>query len=130
MVKLCDMVRVLVSLSPLMYREAVALSIHHHRPGLDVRIAPPEVAEEELEGFRPHLLVHNDTLPIGARALARVPCRVEIRYSDGMHARFSANGSVSEARDASTEDLLGAVDGAAAGAESGKPREDKGPRPG
>ena len=35
------MIRVLVTLSPRMYRQAVALSIHRNRPGLvDVRIAP------------------------------------------------------------------------------------------
>ena len=55
------MIRVLVTLSPLMYRQAVALSIQRGRPGLvDVRIAPPEAMEEQLASFRPHLLVHND----------------------------------------------------------------------
>ena len=52
------MIRVLVTLSPRMYRQAVALSVQRNRPGLvDVRLAPPEAMEEELESFRPHLLV-------------------------------------------------------------------------
>src|SRR5215208_8006736 len=55
------MVRVLVTLSPRMYRQAVALSVQRGRPGLvDVRIAPPEAMEKQLASFRPHLLVHND----------------------------------------------------------------------
>ena len=65
-----DMIRVLVALSPRMYRQAIALSIHRNRPGLDVRAASQEDAERELETFRPHLLVHNDTAPIPEAALA------------------------------------------------------------
>ena len=53
--------RVLVVLTPLMYREAIAHSLCQHRPALEVRIAAPEAAEEELRSFAPHLLVHSDT---------------------------------------------------------------------
>jgi hypothetical protein len=52
--------RVLVTVSPRMYREAIALSIQH-RPVFEVRIASPEATEGELLGFRPYLLVYNDT---------------------------------------------------------------------
>ena len=69
-----------------MYREAIALSIQH-RPGLEVRIASPEATEGELLGFRPYLLVYNDTAPITVEALEGVPCRVEMLYSDSMDAR-------------------------------------------
>jgi hypothetical protein len=56
------MIRVLVTLSPLMYREAVALSVQRNRPGLvEVRLAPPEAMKAEIASFRPHLLVHDDT---------------------------------------------------------------------
>ena len=108
------MIRVLVALSPRMYREAIALSIHRGRPGLDVRVASPEDAEAEIGAFRPHLLVHNDTVPIPEGALAGVPYRVEVLYSDGLDARVSADGSSERVDDASTEDLLGLVDRAAA----------------
>ena len=116
------MIRVLVTLSPRMYREAVALSVQRDRPGLvDVRLAPPEAAEAELASFRPHLLVHDDArgdprrglAPIPEAALEKVTHRLEVLYSDGMDARISADGHLAEVRDASTEDLLGAVDGAA-----------------
>jgi len=115
------MIRVLVSLSPRMYREAVALSIQRGRRGLvDVRLAPPEAAEAEIASFRPHLLVHNDArgdsrsgaVPIPDAALQTVPQRIEVLYSDGMDARISADGVLTELSDASTDDLLRAVDSA------------------
>jgi hypothetical protein len=92
-----------------MYREAVAASIQHARPGIEVRVASPEHAEEELAGFRPHLLIHNDTAPIPEEALEGVPTRVEMLYSDSMDARVRADGMVSQMRDMSTEDLLRTV---------------------
>ena len=112
------MLRVLVALSPLMYRQAIALSIYRNRPGLvDVRIASPEAMESELVSFQPHLLVHNDErgglVPVSEVALEAVPHRIEVLYSDGMDARLSADGRITELRDASTEDLLRAVDEAA-----------------
>jgi hypothetical protein len=115
------MIRVLVALSPRMYREAVALSIQQGRPGLvEVRLAPPEAMEEELASFGPHLLVHNEAsadardgaVPVPETALQAVPYRLEVLYSDGMDARLSADGHISEIRDASTDDLLEAVDAA------------------
>ena len=47
----------------------------------------------------------------------RPPHRIEVLYSDGMDARLSADGRITELRDASTDDLLRAVD--AAGERSG-----------
>ena len=120
------MIRVLVTLVPRMYRQAVALSIHRNRPGLvDVRLAPPEAAETELASFRPHLLVHNDStgglVPIPEAALKAVPHHLAVLYSDGMDARLSADGRLTELRDASTKDLLRAVDAAASLAGQEKP---------
>jgi len=120
------MIRVLVALSPRMYRQAVALSIQRGRPGLvDVRLAPPEAMEEELASFRPHLLVHNEAsadarngaVLVPETALEAVPYRLEVLYSNGMDARISADGRLTEVRDASTDDLLRAVDAAASLAE-------------
>ena len=101
--------RVLVTVSPRVYRESVASSVRSGRPDLEVRSAPPEDAELELAGFRPHLLVHNDTAPITKEALDGVPCRVEMPYSDCMETRVMAGGTVSRVRDMSTEDLLRTV---------------------
>jgi hypothetical protein len=102
-------VRVLVTVSSQMYREAVAASLQHARPGIEVRVAPPEDAELQIVRFRPHLLLHNDTAPIPQAALSGVPTRVEMLYSDSMDAQVRAGGMVSQVRDISTEDLLRTV---------------------
>ncbi len=104
----------MVTVSPLMYREAIALSLHRHRPHFEVRIAPPGAAEEEVRGFGPHLLVHNDTDGLYPSVLAGVPCWVEVLYSDSMDARISVDGRLEVVRDISTDDLLRAADEAAA----------------
>ena len=114
------MMRVLVTITPQMYRQAVALPIQRQRPGLDVRVASPEATQGELASFRPHLLVHNDNDGLGPEAVAGIPCRVEVQYSDSMDARISAEGEVSTARDMSTEDMLRVVDVAISLAEQGK----------
>ena len=101
--------RVLVTLSPRMYREAIALSIQRNRSTLEVRIFPPEATEEEVESFRPDPLIHDDTVPIPEEVLEGVPTRVEMLYSDSMDARVRADGMVSQMRDMSTEDLLRTV---------------------
>ena len=108
------MTRVLVALSPRMYRQALALPIHRNRPGLDVRVASPEDATGEIEAFRPHLLVHSDTAPVPEGALAGVPCRVEVLYSDSMDARVSADGRLERIGDMDVGGLLRVVDRAAA----------------
>ena len=106
--------RVLVTVSPLMYREAIARSLHQRRPDFEVRIAPPEAAEEEVRGFLPHLLVRNDTDGLeDAGVLAGIPCRVEVLYSDGMDAKVIVDGRVEVVRDMSTQELLRVADRAA-----------------
>jgi hypothetical protein len=106
--------RVLITVSPRMYREAVALSLHQHRPHFEVRIAPPGAAEEEVKGFRPHLLVHNDTDGLNEGVLEGLLCWVEVLYSDSMDAKISVDGHLEEVSDISTDDLLRAADEAAA----------------
>lgn len=108
------MVRVLITVTPRMYRQAIALTIRRQRPGCDVRIAAPEDTEGELVAFRPHLLVHNDTDGLEPETVTRVLCRVTVLYSDGMDAQISLSGEVSETRDMSSEDLLRIVDMASA----------------
>jgi hypothetical protein len=110
--------RVLVTVSPQMYREAIALSLHRNRPHFEVRLAPPEAAEEQVRDFRPHLLVHNDTDGLDPGVLDGVPFWVEVCYSDGMDAKIGVDGRVEEARDISTERLLRVADEAAAMADA------------
>ena len=85
--ELARYMRVLVTVSPRIYREAVAFSLQSSRPDIEVRAASPKDAELELAGFRAHLLVHNDIDGLGSEAMGSVFCRVEVPYSDGMDAR-------------------------------------------
>jgi hypothetical protein len=107
--------RALITLTPRMYREAIAHSLSQHRPALEVRIAPPEAAEEEVRAFGPDLLVRNDTDGLDPRVLEGVPCRVEVLYSDSMDARICMDGWVEEVGDICTDDLLRVADQAAPG---------------
>jgi hypothetical protein len=102
--------RVLVVLTPLMYREAIAHSLSQHRSALEVRIAAPEAAEEELRSFAPHLLVHTDTDGLNRAALEGVPSWVEIGYSDSMDAWISSGEYLAKYEDISTDIMLGLVD--------------------
>ncbi len=107
-----------------MYREAIVLSIHRNRPGLDVRSASPEDAERELATFLPHLLVHNDNAPIAEAALANVPYRVEVRYTDSMNAKTHVGGRAEEVGDMGVGGLLGVVDEVMGPPEKGSASED------
>jgi hypothetical protein len=111
--------RILVAVSPLMYREAIALSLHQHRPDFEVRLAPPESAQEQVREFGPHLLVCNDADGLDPEVIDGVPFRVEVLYSDGMDAKISIDGRVQEMRDISIERLLRVADEAAARAGGG-----------
>jgi hypothetical protein len=101
--------RVLVVLTPLMYREAIAHSLSQNRPHLEVRIAAPE-AVEELRSFAPHLLVHTDTDGLDRAALEGVPSWVEVGYSDSMNAWVSSGEYLANHEDISMDILLGLVD--------------------
>jgi hypothetical protein len=102
-------VRILITVSPRMYREALALAVHSNRPGLEVRIAPPTEGEAEVVNFRPHLLVHDDNDGMDQRLLSDLPCRVEVLYTDSMNAKIAVDGSVSEVSDISIDDLTGVL---------------------
>jgi hypothetical protein len=109
-------VRILVTIIPLMYREAIAGYLLQHRPGYEVRSSAPENIEEEVILFAPHLLVHDDTDGLDPRMLRGVPCWIEVLYSDSMGARISVEGRIEENPDISTDVLLEVADESAAGA--------------
>lgn len=102
--------RILITVSPRMYREALALSVYRHRPDLEVRMAPPEALTEETRRFRPHLLMRNDNDGVDPEVLAGVPYWIEVLYSDSLNVRISADGHVTEIRDFAMDDLLRLVD--------------------
>jgi hypothetical protein len=105
------MVRVLVTVEPRMYREAIALAVQRNRPEAEVMLLPEEVLDGQVEDFAPHVLVRNDSdgvVPEGM--LGSVVCRMEVLYTDGMAARVSVGGRSYTIEDASMEDLLALVD--------------------
>jgi hypothetical protein len=102
-----QIVRVLVSIAPLSYREAVALSLTKYRPHLETRIAPPEDLDQEVESFEPHLVVCNE---VTQTVWENVSSWVQILLEDGLDAVVSVNGQSLEVHDISTEDLLRALD--------------------
>ena len=102
-----QIVRVLVSIAPLSYREAVALSLTKYRPHLETRIVPPEDLDQEVESFEPHLVVCNE---VTQTVRENVPSWVQILLEDGLDAVVSVNGQSLEVHDISTEDLLRALD--------------------
>lgn len=102
--------RILITISPLMYRESLALAIHRHREGFEVLLGAPESLDNRAESYRPHLLVRNDTDGADMDLKQGALCWIEILYSDSMHARISLDGEVWEIRDMSIEDLLEIVD--------------------
>ncbi len=109
------MVRVLVSVEPRMYREALALAVQRNRPKAEVMLVPEGVMDGEVKDFAPHVLVSSDSdgvVPEGM--LSSVVLRVEVLYTDHMAARISVGGSSYTIEDASMEDLLSLVDEAEA----------------
>ncbi len=107
--------RILVTVSPLMYREAIALSIHHHRPGSEVLLAPPWPTDVRTGRFGPHVLVHDaEEAGLPPAVAGGVACRVRVRVADRVDVTVEAGGSVYEVRDADLGDLLAIVDEAEA----------------
>jgi len=105
------MVRVLVTVEPRMYREAIALAVHSNRPEAEVMLVPEEVLDGEVKDFAPHVLVRNDSdgvVPEGL--LGSVVCRMEVLYTDGMSARVSVGDRSYTIENATMEDLLALVD--------------------
>jgi hypothetical protein len=109
------MVRVLVTVEPRMYREAIALAVQRDRPEAEVMLVPDEILDGQVKDFAPHVLVRNDSdraVPEGM--LSSVVCRMEVLYTDGMAARVSVGDRSYTIEDATMEDLLALVDEAEA----------------
>ena len=86
------MVRVLVTVEPRMYREAIAIALQRMRPDTEVMLAPEEVLDGQVDGFAPNVLVRNDSdgaIPEGL--LGSVVCRVEVLLH-GRHGRACQHG--------------------------------------
>jgi hypothetical protein len=105
------MVRVLVTVEPRMYREAIALALQRARPHSEVMLAPENVLDGQVGEFAPHVLVRNDSdreIPEGQ--LGSVVLSVEVLYTDGMSARISVGARSYTIEDATMDDLISLVD--------------------
>lgn len=102
--------RILLTVAPLMYREALAIAVHRRRPDIEVLLVPPANLDGQADGFAPHLLVRNDTDGADMKRLTDVLCWVEVLYSDGLDARVSLDGEVREIKDISIDDLIGIIE--------------------
>jgi hypothetical protein len=101
------MVRVLVTVEPRMYSEAIAVAVQRNRPEAEVMLVPEEILDGQVADFAPHVLVRNDSdrvVPEGL--LGSVVCRMEVLYTDGMAARVSVGDRSYTIEDATMEDLL------------------------
>ena len=103
--------RILITVSPLMYREAIALSVHDRRPDFEVLLAPPRPTDVRTGRFGPHVLVHDAEEAGLPPALAgSVACRVRVRVADRVDAVVEAGGAVTEVRDAGLGELFAALE--------------------
>ena len=106
------MVRVLITLEPRMYREAIAFALQSSCPDSEVLLAAEESLNGQVHDFAPHVLVRSGSgreVPEGQ--LGSVVLSVEVLYTDHMGVRVSVvGGSSYTIDDASMEDLISLVD--------------------
>ena len=106
--------RVLISIAPPMYAEALAFSLRKHRPGAEVSvIGPSDDLGEEARRLRPHLIVAN-RVPAGAKEggcfWVEVDEPVGGAGAKALGAEISANGHSGSVANVSTGDVLAALD--------------------
>jgi len=87
------------------------LGLKRLRPDTKVMLVPEYVLDGQVEDFRPHVLVRNDSDgAIPEWLLGEVLCRVEVLYTDSMDTRISMEGRSYTIEDTSFEDLLSLLD--------------------
>jgi len=101
--------RILVAVTPKMYRETLAHILRRDRPD-DVRLADPQALDREAASFRPHLVVCNDNAS-EVREEVSVPSWVVIRYHDHLSASVFIDGQDPRLiQDIAIEDLIWVVE--------------------
>jgi hypothetical protein len=105
--------RVLISIEPSMYAEALAFSIRQHRPCAEVSVLEPsEGLEDAVLGVRPHLVVAN-RVPGTVRGEIFWVVLDEPRAGEGVKllgAEISADGYSRSVGDVRTSHVLAALD--------------------
>jgi len=103
------LVRILLIITPRLYREVLALSIHRRRPDFEVLLAPPGALDGRAERFEPHVLVQDadDAAPALAEG---VVCRLRILLTERIDATIELDGTATEVQDVCLEDLFGMLE--------------------
>jgi hypothetical protein len=101
--------RILLAITPSMYRQTLAHIFRRDRPNDDVRLADPASLDREASSFRPHLIVCNDSAQEVLEV--SVPSWVVIRYHDSLGASVFLEGQDTRlVQDITLEDLFGVVE--------------------
>ena len=105
------MLRVLITVEPRMYREALALTVLNHRPETEILLMSEAALHGQVDGFAPQMLVRNDGgAAFPEKLLGSVVCRMDVLYTDSMATRVSVGGRSFEIEDTCMDDLLSLVD--------------------
>jgi hypothetical protein len=105
--------RVLISIEPGMYAEALAFSLREQRPRAEVSLlGPSEDLEAEVRRARPHLIVANRVPPAAreGRFWVEVARPVGGGGAKVLGAEISADGYSRSVENVSTGDVLAALD--------------------
>lgn len=99
--------RILVTITPRLYREALALSIRRRRPDFEVLLGPPWSLDGEAESLGPHVLVQDaDEAGLPPALAEGVVCRVRILVADRVDATIEMDGTSTEIHHASLDELF------------------------
>jgi hypothetical protein len=101
-------VRILITFTPRMYGEVLALTIHRRRLDFEVLLAPPGSSDGEIERFGPHVLVQgaDEAEPASTVLPDGVLCRMRILNTGSLDATIELDGTASELHDVLFEDLF------------------------
>jgi hypothetical protein len=107
-------VRILITNTPRMYREVLALFIYRRRPDFAVLLASPGALDGRAERFEPHVLVQDAGEAELPPALAEgVVCRVRVlKKTDRIDATIELDGTATEVQDVCLEELFEVLEGA------------------
>jgi hypothetical protein len=126
-------VRILISITPLMYREVLALTIRR-RSDFEVLLASSGSVDGRAERFWPHVLMQDAKEAVTLIGLPDgVLCRVRMLITERLDATVELDGTASEVRDVLFEDLFEVLEkaealskGDGARAEDRRPADRKG----
>jgi hypothetical protein len=99
-------VRVLVAIEPMMYRQVLAFYFRQQRPLFEIVLTSPQTLQEEAKRKKPHLIVASEVPP----ELKKLTFWVEVRPANGLVATIKADGYSTTIEDVSLQDLLAVVD--------------------